>query len=259
MDVFWAAPPVTRAITTAAFIESLLVYGGFITPFSIVFHTPFIFKTLPEVWRLVTPFLLTGPGLEFVFDLYLLYRYGSGLERDSPRFSLPGDFFTYVVFVSTVIMLTAGLLLKSFIFTSALLIAFMYTYGQVNIGKKAHFFVIQIPVEFLPWANLVIIMVMKGWGAAQSAACGVVAAHLYEFLTRIYPTYGRGRTFIWTPVFVKRWFGAHRSNQTNRAYGTYRHGDRPVQEAGGASTSSSGSGWFSGDSWNGRGVGRRLG
>ncbi|PGH15156.1 derlin-2/3, partial [[Emmonsia] crescens] len=138
-----------------------------------------------------------------------------------------------------------------------LILAFMYTYGQVNAGKKANFYVVQIPVELLPWANLVLRLVIQGWDSAQTAACGIVAAHLYEFLTRIYPTYGRGRQFIWTPAIVKRWFGAHRSNQTHRAYGvSYHPGDRETQAA---AASGSASGWFSGDSWNGRGAGRRLG
>ncbi|PGH05962.1 hypothetical protein AJ79_06651 [Helicocarpus griseus UAMH5409] len=260
MDVFWTLPPVSRTIIAAAFVESLLVHGGLISPLKVLFHIPWIFKIFPEVWRLITPFLLTGGGLDFVFDLYFLYKYGSELERDSPRFTVPGDFFTYVIFVGSVITLSAGVLLQSMVFTPALIIAFMYTYGQVNTGRKASFIVIQIPVELLPWANIVLIMLMRGWGQAQTAACGVVAAHLYEFLTRIYPTYGRGRNFISTPVIVKRWFGAHRSTQTYRSYGTsYQPADRAARQAGPGSASASGSSWFSGNSWSGRGAGRRLG
>ncbi|EDN06445.1 predicted protein [Histoplasma mississippiense (nom. inval.)] len=240
-----------------AFVESLLVYGGILSPLRIFFHPSLIFKVFPDIWRPVTSFLLTDSDLNFIFDLYFMYKYGSGLEKDSPRFTVPGDFFTYVIFVGTVIVLTAGGLLGAGIFTQALIIAFMYTHGQVNIGKKENFFVVQIPVELVPWATLVLRLVIRGPQSAQIAACGLVAAHLYEFLTRIYPTYGRGRQFIWTPVFVKRWFGAHRMNQTHRAYGvSYHPGDRETREA---SASGSGSGWFSSNSWSGRGVGRRLG
>lgn len=36
-----------------------------------VFYTPFVFKLpFPELWRLVTPFLLTGSGFSMLFDLY---------------------------------------------------------------------------------------------------------------------------------------------------------------------------------------------
>jgi hypothetical protein len=36
----------------------------------VIFYTPWVFKILPEVWRLATPFLLTSNGLGFIFDLY---------------------------------------------------------------------------------------------------------------------------------------------------------------------------------------------
>jgi hypothetical protein len=53
------------------FVESALCYGGLISMARVVFYLPWIFKfPLPEVWRFITPFLLTGPGFSFVFDLY---------------------------------------------------------------------------------------------------------------------------------------------------------------------------------------------
>lgn len=39
-----------------------------------------------------------------------VYTYSSALETGSPRFSLPGDFFTYVFFVGAVIMVSCGLI-----------------------------------------------------------------------------------------------------------------------------------------------------
>ena len=38
--------------------------------FHVIYLPSLIFKWRPEIWRLATPFLLTGPGLSFVFDLY---------------------------------------------------------------------------------------------------------------------------------------------------------------------------------------------
>lgn len=42
-------------------------------------------------------------------NLPTVYTYGSLLETGSPRFSSPGDFFTYVFFVGTVIVVSYGL------------------------------------------------------------------------------------------------------------------------------------------------------
>jgi hypothetical protein len=36
------------------------------------------------------------------------YTYASGLELNSPRFSQPGDFFTYVVFVATTLLVSVN-------------------------------------------------------------------------------------------------------------------------------------------------------
>ncbi|KAI9818529.1 MAG: hypothetical protein M1827_000588 [Pycnora praestabilis] len=105
MDVFWAAPPVSRNLTAATLITSVLVHSGIVSGQYVVFYLPWIFKFPPEAWRILTPFLITGPQLGILFDTYFLYTYGSSLEKESPRFSKPGDFFTYIVFVGLAILL----------------------------------------------------------------------------------------------------------------------------------------------------------
>lgn len=84
---------------------SALVYAGLLSPRYILFVAPWVYKKFPpEIWRLATSFWLTGPQLGMVFDPFLLWTYGSNLERDSPRFSRKGDFFVYVVFVHLLIL-----------------------------------------------------------------------------------------------------------------------------------------------------------
>jgi len=39
-----------------------------------------------------------------VFDPFLLWTYGSNLEKDSPRFTRKGDFFVYVAFLELTIV-----------------------------------------------------------------------------------------------------------------------------------------------------------
>ncbi|KAF7170431.1 hypothetical protein CNMCM5623_002888 [Aspergillus felis] len=316
MDRFWSAPPVTRTLTALTFAQSALVYGGLLSGYYVVFIPRLIFRLPPQLWRLFSPFLLTGSGLSFIFDLYFMYTYGSALETGSPRFSSPGDFFTYVLFVAFVIMtttlpqcflvsanllfepsivtsrylpaqpqlaeavpgseedhpyipysaslidpiglyalwVTAGYFLSGVIFTSALILAFVYTFAQDNRGKKATFIIIQIPIEYLPWAMLVLTLVMAGWPAALSEGMGIIAAHLYDFLTRLYPTFGGGRNYLTTPAFVRRFFAAYAPRGEYRTYGTAY---RPASQ----NPPSASSGWASSfqGSWGGRGPGRRLG
>lgn len=151
--------------------------------------------------------------------------------------------------------LTAGFLLNNIIFTHALIIAFVYTFAQDNRGKKVTFFIVTLPVELLPWAMLTLTLVVSGWPAALCEGMGIIAAHLYDFLTRIYPTFGGGKNYIITPGFVKRLFGSHVQQEAYRPYGmAYRPGQQPHR-------GSASSGWTSslGSSWSGRGAGRRLG
>ncbi|KAJ5179616.1 hypothetical protein N7492_002826 [Penicillium capsulatum] len=91
-------------MTALALVQSVLVYSGVLSGYYAVFLPGRIFKLFPEIWRVATPFLLTGPNLSFFFDLYFLYHYGTSLETSSARFSQPGDFFIYVIFVASVIM-----------------------------------------------------------------------------------------------------------------------------------------------------------
>lgn len=139
---------------------------------------------------------------------------------------------------------------------AGLMLAFIYTFAQDNRGKKAHFIILQIPVEFLPWAMLTLTFIMGGPTAALQQGMGVIAAHLYDVLTRLYPTFQGGRNYIQTPNVVKRWFGADRSSFTHKAYGTSFRAGQPVPQQ------QPSRGWTSGlstSSWGGRGQGRRLG
>lgn len=52
------------------FVESVMVYGGLMSGYRIIFAPGFLWKLPPEIWRLASTFLLTGPQFAFVFDLY---------------------------------------------------------------------------------------------------------------------------------------------------------------------------------------------
>ncbi|KAL4883102.1 hypothetical protein BJY04DRAFT_206694 [Aspergillus karnatakaensis] len=238
MDDFWSLPPVSRTLTALTFVESALVHSQSISYYLVPFIPKLLFKFRSEIWRVGTPFLLTDPKLNFVFDLYFLYTYSSRLESGSPRFSTPGSFFVYVLFVATVIMDS------------------IWGPGcshRDNKGTRTMFFVVEIPTLLLPWARLALTFVVSGWYRASIEFTGIVAAHLYDFLTRIYPTFGGGKNYISTPGFVRRWFTRSLRGGQERVYG---QAFRPPNEDGESS-----SGWTSAvrGAWDSRGSGRRLG
>jgi hypothetical protein len=97
-----------RTLTALAVVVSAAGYGGIISLSNYVFFKPFVFTTKiwPQLWRPLTAFLITKPKFGILLDPYFCYQYGSGLERESSRFSQPGDFATYTAFVGAVIMVS---------------------------------------------------------------------------------------------------------------------------------------------------------
>jgi len=134
-----------------------------------------------------------------------------------------------------------------------------YTYAQDNRGRMTSFIVITIPIEWLPYAILLVTLLLNGQHAMLSQFTGLLAAHLYDFLTRIWPMHGGGRNYIQTPAIVSRWFGADQPSVRHTGAGTaYRPAGGSQSARDPAQGASSG---FAGASnvWGSRGSGHRLG
>ncbi|KAK7709090.1 hypothetical protein SLS57_008815 [Botryosphaeria dothidea] len=233
MDVIRSWPPVT---------------SGLVPGMPLIFIPQKVFAFPPQIWRLVTSFFITGPQMSIIFDPYFLYQYGSQLETNSPRFSEPGAFFIYIVFNGLVIVALAGYILGAYRFLDALIMAITYTYAQDNASRMVTFFVVTIQAKYLPYLLLLVTFVMGGQGAAMHQGTGLLAAHLYDFLTRIWPTFGGGSNPVKVPRIVKEFFGG----------GGVR--PAPAQRGYGVAFGAPGEARATGSSWaSTRGPGRRLG
>jgi Derlin-2/3 len=148
----------------------------------------------------------------------------------------------------------AGGLLNGYTFLPALSLAYAYTYAQDNPTRQVSFFIINFDAKFLPWAMLFMSLVIDGPDQAKTQFAGLIAAHLYDFLARIWPTFGGGKNYIFTPQVVKRWFGATPGTAQNRGFGYAVQGrgrDTGSNEAP--------SGRSTGSAFGSVGPGRRLG
>jgi Derlin-2/3 len=96
---------------------------------------------------------------------------------------------------------------------------------------------------------------MAGPYAAKVQGTGLIAAHLHDFLTNLYPTFGGGRNWLRTPGFIERFFASPLPEVINRSYGT---AFKPGQQSQGSSTGASTGGVLP-ESWKNRGSGHRLG
>lgn len=146
----------------------------------------------------------------------------------------------------------AGYFLNAYTFLPALTLAYAYTYAQDNPTRQVSFFIITFDAKYLPIALLFLTMIMEDVNAAMAQATGLIAAHLYDFLTRIWPTFGGGTNYITTPSTVKRWFGGGPGSLQARSYGFAQEARAPAAApATGRTTGAS-----TGQQW---GPGRRLG
>jgi Derlin-2/3 len=147
-------------------------------------------------------------------------------------------------------------------FLSALTLALAYTYAQENPNRQLSYFIVTFSAKYLPYSMLAMTFVMGSPTAALHQATGLIAAHLYEFLAKIWPEHGGGRKLINTPAFVARWFATPAGVPSQRSFGTAYSGNTTAQNVGQQGQAGAGGGWASGfsqGSWNARGTGRRLG
>lgn len=98
----------SRTITAATVLISVPGHLGLYSLMWVIFLSDYILtlRQLPQIWRLVTSFFVTGPQLSLIMDPFFLYHYSSKLETGSPRFSAPGAYAFYILFVSTVILVS---------------------------------------------------------------------------------------------------------------------------------------------------------
>jgi len=144
-------------------------------------------------------------------------------------------------------------------FLQALIIALCYTGVQDLRGVKMTFFFFQVPAQTVPYCIILATMVSSGSPAAvPEQLTGIIAAHLYDFLTRLWPEFGGGPNLLSTPKFMSRLVTTPRIFQ--REYGT---AVRPVGSGPGSGDAGRSTGASTGsvlpDSWKTRGSGQRLG
>ncbi|KJZ74217.1 hypothetical protein HIM_06448 [Hirsutella minnesotensis 3608] len=256
MDNYRRLPPVARTLATATFLLSVGVYTKLLPGGWFVFHHRFLWKFPPQIWRFFTAFMITGPELSLLFDTYFFYSYLSQLEVGNPRFSRKEDLAWYLTFVSGAILIINYLSGIGFVtFLPALYLAMCYTVTQDQRGMKVNYMFINIPAPLMPYAMIAFnLFFPNGVYSMLRQLEGLIAAHLFDFLSRTWPEYGGGRNLIPTPAFMTSVLRVADTARTNAAAVA---GIRTADQASGQSTGVSGGPLP--DSWRTRGPGRRLG
>ena len=113
---------------------SLLIHLSILSFSWVNFQSKAIFSIpIPQLWRLLTSFLITGSGFGLVFDPYFLFTYSKLLETGSPRFAALSDYVTYVLFVAGIILVCISFSFDFILFS----MRFVEYYGKPCISARA--------------------------------------------------------------------------------------------------------------------------
>ncbi|TPX09674.1 uncharacterized protein E0L32_009147 [Thyridium curvatum] len=250
MDGYWQAPPLARTLALGVFVSSVGVYTGLLSGSWFYHHYMLLFTVPPHLWRPVANFLISGPKLGVILDPYFLYSYLSQMEMSNPRFPRREDCVWYLIFVCSLILTIDGVFgLNTGFCLQGLILALAYTGTQDQRGVKVNYFFVTIPAQLIPYTMMLMTILTQGPGAVPIQLAGLFSAHMYDFLSRIWPEFGGGTNWIATPAFITRLAGSTARIQ-ERTFGT---AIRPTGSGSGA-----GSGPLP-DSWRTRGKGQRLG
>ncbi len=85
------------------FVSSIGLYFGFIPSQWLGYHPGYLLRFPPQIWRLATGFLITGPQLGLLFDTYFFYKAASDMETGHPRMRRKEDFIWYLICVCSFI------------------------------------------------------------------------------------------------------------------------------------------------------------
>ena len=101
---------ITRTITAATVLISWPGHLGLFSLYWVAFLKDYVFtlRQLPQLWRLVTAFCITGPQLGLIMDPFFFWQYSNKLENGNPRFSQPGAYAVYLFFNAVIILVSAS-------------------------------------------------------------------------------------------------------------------------------------------------------
>lgn len=125
---------------------------------------------------------------------------------------------TYLCFICGIILILNLFITSGHVLASSLALSFITTSVRDTWDQPITLFILTMPCQYLPYAFLLLTLIVAGPQAALIQGTGLAAAHLYDLLTGLYPSTGIERSLLPTPGWVMKVFGTQ--DVVNRPYGT---------------------------------------
>ncbi|XP_059461127.1 derlin-1.1-like [Corylus avellana] len=199
-EYYRSLPPVSKAYGVACFMTTAAFSLGLYDPSRISLEYGLVIKSF-QVWRLLTNFFFLGPfSLPFAFRLLIIAKYGVSLER-GPFDKRTADYVWMLIFgaLSLLVMAAVPYLWSEFMGVS-LVFMMVYIWGREFPNARINVYgLVSFKGFYLPWTMLAVDLLLDN--PLMPDILGIVAGHLYYFLTVLHPLAG-GKYVFKTPYLV---------------------------------------------------------
>ncbi|XP_047311337.1 derlin-1 [Impatiens glandulifera] len=201
-EYYKTLPPISKAFGTLCFAFTVACQIQLIIPEHIALLYGRAFYRL-ELWRLLTNFFFLGPfSVNFGIRLLMIARYGVQLES-GPFQRRTADFMWMMIFGSfTLLALSAIPWLWTPFLGVSLVFMLLYVwsreYPNANISLYG---LVTLKAFYLPWAMLAMDVIFGS--KILPDLLGILAGHLYYFLTVLHPLAG-GKNMLRTPLLIHK-------------------------------------------------------
>ncbi|KAM7515495.1 hypothetical protein LguiA_005078 [Lonicera macranthoides] len=224
-EYYQSLPPISKAYGTLCLLATTAFQFGLVNPANIaLLYELAIFRF--QVWRLITNFFFLGKfSINFGIRLLMIARYGVQLES-GPFQRRTADFLWMMIFGAlTLLVLSAIPMLWSPFLGVSLVFMLLYVWSREFPNANISIYgLVTLKAFYLPWAMLALDVIFGS--PIMPDLMGIIAGHLYYFLTVLHPLAG-GKNILKTPMWVHKLVGRYR-------IGGPRNQPQPDSRTGGA-------------------------
>ncbi|XP_021687017.2 derlin-1.2 isoform X2 [Hevea brasiliensis] len=199
-EYYRSLPPVSKTYGVACLMTTAAYYLHLYNVRNIALFYEDVIKRF-QVWRLITNFFFLGP-FSFPFAFRLIMMYGVSLER-GPFDKRTADFVWMFFFgaLSLLVMAAVPMLWSPFMGVS-LVFMIVYVWAREFPNARINIYgLVSLKGFYLPWAMLALDLIFGN--PLMPDILGMVAGHLYYFLTVLHPLSG-GNFVLRTPLWVHK-------------------------------------------------------
>ncbi|KAK9266639.1 hypothetical protein L1049_021912 [Liquidambar formosana] len=201
-EFYKSLPPISKAYGTLCLLTTIACQLGLCHPADIALMHELVFSRF-QVWRLITNFFFLGKfSINFGIRLLMIVRYGVQLEK-GPFERRTADFLWMMIFgalsllaLSAIPMLWSPFLGISLVFMLLYIWSREFPNAQINL-----YGLVTLKAFYLPWAMLALDVIFGS--PLLPDLLGIIAGHLYYFLTVLHPLSG-GKNILKTPMWVHK-------------------------------------------------------